>query len=384
MNKIIIIGSTNNYNELGLVRSFGLNGIKPYGIIVCPQKQWKHDWLHLSKYWAKIIRVEDVDEAIKVLVANFGKDAEKPVVTSPMDIAVHAIDAKYDELSKMFHLQSINGQQDAINGLANKLEQAKLTAELGFKTLPTELLEMSDTVWPTIALPVLFKPVAGGEGHKDDITFCKTEDEVRTALEKFKKLNYKRILCQRYLENRTEIIAYGAMNKKTNLCSYTVLKNIRQWPPSYGVGSYGELVTDERILQFVKNLYTAVMEFGYNGPIDTDIFLDNDTQELYLSEYNWRPGGRNYTSIGTKVFSIVLWYYSVIGQDYSNMTVCNTRTGYTMNDGTDINHVLKKTLSFRNWYRDFKKADSHALWLKSDMKPAVYTFMAILKQWLKG
>ena len=34
MRKMIIIGSSNNFNELGLVRSFGVNGIKPYGIII--------------------------------------------------------------------------------------------------------------------------------------------------------------------------------------------------------------------------------------------------------------------------------------------------------------------------------------------------------------
>lgn len=39
MRKMIIIGSSNNFNELGLVRSFGVNGIKPYGIIICNGKK---------------------------------------------------------------------------------------------------------------------------------------------------------------------------------------------------------------------------------------------------------------------------------------------------------------------------------------------------------
>lgn len=35
MNKVILIGGS-HHNGLGLVRSFGVNGIRPYGIIVCP------------------------------------------------------------------------------------------------------------------------------------------------------------------------------------------------------------------------------------------------------------------------------------------------------------------------------------------------------------
>lgn len=41
MRKIIIIESSNNFNELGLVRNFGVNKIKPYGIIICKKNKRK-------------------------------------------------------------------------------------------------------------------------------------------------------------------------------------------------------------------------------------------------------------------------------------------------------------------------------------------------------
>ena len=68
MRKMIVLGSTNNYNELGVVRSFGVNGIKPYGIIVCHAEKWKKDWLHKSKYWAKCYRVDTAEAAIQLIV----------------------------------------------------------------------------------------------------------------------------------------------------------------------------------------------------------------------------------------------------------------------------------------------------------------------------
>ena len=74
MRKMIIIGSSNNFNELGLVRSFGVNGITPYGIIICKKKQWKHDWLHLSRYWKKCYRVDSGKEAIDFLIKHFSDE----------------------------------------------------------------------------------------------------------------------------------------------------------------------------------------------------------------------------------------------------------------------------------------------------------------------
>ena len=49
---------------------------------------------------------------------------------------------------------------------------------------------------------------------------------------------------------------------------------------------------DQHIQEFVNKFYQAIMQFGYDGPLDTEIFKDNDTGNLYVSEYNWRSGGR--------------------------------------------------------------------------------------------
>ena len=48
MNKVILIGG-DHHNGLGLARSFGINGIKPYGIIVTGRN--KHSFISKSKYW---------------------------------------------------------------------------------------------------------------------------------------------------------------------------------------------------------------------------------------------------------------------------------------------------------------------------------------------
>lgn len=384
MRKMIIIGSSNNFNELGLVRSFGVNGIKPYGIIICKKKQWKHDWLHLSRYWKKCYRVDSGKEAIDFLIKHFSDEKEKPCVTTPVDYIVQMIDENYGKLSSRFIFQNINNKEGEITYYSNKLEQVELTKSLGFDSLSSEIIILNEfDENKQLDFPIILKPAACGEGSKDDIVICKNMSEMVIAIDKLKRKNYRRILCQKYLENRTEIIAYGAVSKKFELVSYTVLKNIRQWPESYGVGSYGVLVLDQQIQEFVNKFYHAIMQFGYDGPIDTDIFMDNDTGNIYVSEYNWRPGGRNYTSLGTEVYSIVLWYLLYNNIDISKYKVINKIGGYTMNDSTDFNHVINGKITLKQWRKEFKGSLAHALIFKNDIIPAIIPMMSTIKKWIK-
>lgn len=384
MRKMIIIGSSNNFNELGLVRSFGVNGITPYGIIICKKKQWKHDWLHLSRYWKKCYRVDSGKEAIDFLIKHFSDEKEKPCVTTPVDYIVQMIDENYGKLSSRFIFQNINNKEGEIIYYSNKLEQAELTRSLGFDSLSSEIIILNEfDENKKIDFPIILKPAACGEGSKDDIVICKNMSEMVIAIDKLKRKNYRRILCQKYLENRTEIIAYGAVSKKFELVSYTVLKNIRQWPESYGVGSYGVLVLDQQIQEFVNKFYNAIMQFGYDGPLDTDIFMDNDTRNIYVSEYNWRPGGRNYTSLGTEVYSIVLWYLLYNNIDISKYKVINKIGGYTMNDSTDFNHVINGKITLKQWRKEFKGSLAHALIFKNDIIPAIIPMVSTIKKWIK-
>lgn len=365
MRKMIIIGSSNNFNELGLVRSFGVNGIKPYGIIICNKKQWKHDWLHQSKYWAKCYRVDSGKEAIDFLIEQFSEEKEKPCVTTPVDYIVQMLDEKFEVLYSKFILQNINNKEGEITYYSNKLRQTELTRRLGFNSLASEIIILNEfDENKQLDFPIILKPAACGEGSKDDIVICKNMSEMVTAIDLLKKKNYRRILCQKYLENRTEIIAYGAVSKNFELVSYTVLKNIRQWPESYGVGSYGALVLDQHIQEFVDKFYHAIMQFGYDGSLDTDIFMDNDTGNMYVSEYNWRPGGRNYTSLGTEVYSIVLWYLLYNNIDISKYKIINKKGGYTMNDSTDFNHVINGKITLKQWKKEFKESIAHGLIFK--------------------
>ena len=84
MNKVILIGGS-HHNGLGLVRSFGVNGIRPYGIIVCPLGG--DSYLTHSRYWEKTYCVASDEAAVDLLYKKFSGEKEKPVVNCTLSVS---------------------------------------------------------------------------------------------------------------------------------------------------------------------------------------------------------------------------------------------------------------------------------------------------------
>lgn len=110
MNKIILIGG-NHHNGLGLVRSFGVNGIKPLGIIIGNNK--KNSFVTKSRYWEKTWVFSSEKEAISFLLGNFKQEIEKPVIIPWSDSAAAEIDNNLDALMPFFIVPSLGGIQGA-------------------------------------------------------------------------------------------------------------------------------------------------------------------------------------------------------------------------------------------------------------------------------
>jgi predicted ATP-grasp superfamily ATP-dependent carboligase len=77
LNDVVLIGG-NHHNGLGLVRSFGINGIKAYGIIVGEDAEMS--FCRKSKYWKQTWAVKTEEEALVLLKKEFSNKKLKPVV----------------------------------------------------------------------------------------------------------------------------------------------------------------------------------------------------------------------------------------------------------------------------------------------------------------
>lgn len=375
-NKVILIGG-NHHNGLGLVRSFGVNGVRPYGIII--NNSTKRSFVSKSKYWEKVWEVKDDEAAIKLLYSFFSNEKIKPIIIPWSDSAAEYIDEHYNEISNKFITQSINGEQGRIVELMNKQKQMEFCEQYGISMLKSQILDLMCNIDQQISFPVILKPVMSVEGEKLDITICSDEKEFLDAVNIMKEKGYRRILVQQYLQNRKEYVLTGAVNE--SIISYTIISNVRRWPISMGCGSFSKFETKEEVLDYGEGILNLIQEVGYSGNIDLEFFEDS-YGKFYLNEINWRSSGRNFVSMYTHVYSCFYYYQTLIGETPQQQFI-NTSGGYTMNESTDLRHVFFGDLSFGDWLRDNKQTHSYSLWYKKDLKPTIYQYRYLIYTMIK-
>jgi predicted ATP-grasp superfamily ATP-dependent carboligase len=379
-NKVILIG-VSHHCGLGLVRSFGIHGIRPYGIII-----GEKGFLQKSKYWNKVYETETTEQAIEILVKHFSNEKKKPVVIPYFDTIVSEVDNNYDKLSKYFILPTIAGKQGAIVEMMDKQMQYKFAMEHGIKMMKSAIYNLEENCMENndkVSLPCILKPVASIEGAKFDIEICHTEEEYNKALQKFRNIpRYKRILVQEYLEDRQEICLTGVITATGFV--FSLIEKIRIWPNEFGVTSFSRNVKDEKLAQYATNFMDVIKDIGYCGPIDMDLFLDNKGN-CYLNEINWRSSGNNFVDLAGGMFTTYLYYLEQTGKKKLNANKINKKEFYCMDEKYDFRHVvIDKDLSMKQWIRDVKNTDSFSVWYKKDVKPALHEYSRLLIAMIKS
>lgn len=375
-NKVILLGG-NHHNGLGLVRSFGINGILPYGIIIGADAQ--KGFVRKSKYWTYTWAVQNEQEALEVLIYKFQQEALKPVIIPYSDGAVEIIDMNLNQLKEKFFVPSMNGKQGMLTELMNKQKQAEFAEKIGIRMLHSHVYNLSQISDLNITnYPVVLKPVCSIEGIKADIKICESQKELQKTRNDLIAKGYDRILIQKYIQTKTEYVVTGAINK--GFYSFTIVRHIRQWPVRTGSGSFSRLSIDKNMEEYVTDIIKKISDLGFQGPIDIEIFKDNK-DVFYVNEFNWRSSGRNFVSLYNKMYSAYWYYCTIVGLKIPTNTI-NKLEGYTMSEGVDIRHVLCGNISLLEWLYDVKITQNFALWFRDDKRPAISQYMRYLLMFL--
>lgn len=377
MNKVILLGG-NHHNGLGLVRSFGRHGIKPYGIIIGNGSE--DSFVAKSKFWKKTWSVKTEEDALRIILDSFANETPRPVIIPWSDGAAKIVDTNYDRLSKHFIVPSINNLQGEIFRLMNKEEQILFASSNSLRMLPSKIYKTCEEKNPMIKFPVILKPVTSVEGKKSDMSICFDIDNFRKSINELKAKGFERILVQKYLDTKTEYLLTGSISDRRY--SFSLARNIRQWPPNFGTFSFSETETEDYMKNFCCDVLDRIAKAGYRGPIDIEIFKDGN-DELYINEFNWRSSGRNFISKHTHVESAYMYYCDIVGIDYRDK-LFNDISMCIMNEITDIKHVFRKELSFWRWLLDLKKTRSFAVWDLRDPRPAFKRYRIMISRYLKG
>lgn len=372
-NKVIIFGG-NHHNTLGLVREFGENGIRPSGIIVDAKKN--RNFTSVSKYWDEVLVVRTPQEGIECLKRKFVCAELPAVVIASADDTAAVIDANYDELKKYFLLPGFN-EGGCVLDLMNKEKQVEYAKNLGIEMICSELLPLNSSYKLSNQYPVILKPVTSIEGEKKDIRIADSEKEEKQYIEELKNKGYERILRQPYLKKRIEYVLTGAVMPTLHKCNFTLVKHSRLWPNFFGTGSFSSFVYDRKIVDEADKVMTKVQQSGYSGMIDIE-FFESNTGKIYVNEFNWRSSGRNFVGRYTGVYSAFWWYCAIIGQEFNDAQRISDKNGYTMNEISDIHHVLNREISLLEWFNDVRKTKSFAVWDRRDIKPFVVRVFSLV------
>lgn len=374
---VIIIGG-NHHNPLGVVRSFGVNGIRPYGIIVTGQN--KSSFVTKSRYWKKTWLASTDDDAIELMKTNFSECKQRPVVIPCSDSIAMEIDLRFDELKKYFIIPSIGNRQGSIAELMDKYKQVKFCEKHGLLMAKSWILNLRQGDLPEdITYPVFFKPVTSAEGEKLDIRCCEDKETVQKYRDELKRKGYKRFLLQEYIPFKRELEFVGSTGK---VDSFIISENVREWPKMGGTNCFFVVNSNEKIKTVCLKILETMKQIGYSGCFDVELFDYNG--KIYVNEFNWRNTGNSFFALGTNIHYAVIWYLSQIDEDTSHFVYQTVDTKqYAMNESTDIRNIIRHHVKFIHWLRDWRKTKSFALWFSKDPIPAICQYFHLLRELIK-
>ena len=375
-NKVLLIGE-NHHNILGAVRSFGVNGIYPYGIIVGNDSD--KSFVRKSKYWKKTWTVTSEKNLIAFLLQKFDDEKLKIVIIPCSDSIAEIIDLNYDILKSKFILPSIDGKQGKIAELMDKQRQVEFAEKYNFLMAKSYIIELNNILLKDdILYPCIIKPVVSTDGKKSDIKKISDKDEMMSEFIKLKNSGYCRVLVQEYLNYDAEYVMIGAIHDSK--LAWFNSEKIRIWPVIGGSSSFLRINNDLVISDFYKKIRESLIDIKYDGCFDIDAFCVNG--KMYLNEINWRNSGAVYSTLASKVYYPVLWYYWTIGKNIpGDMKItCDDKTICSMDESKDLRHVACKNISFKRWIKDHKQTKAFSLWNIRDIKPAIIQYIHLVKK----
>ncbi|WP_028911844.1 ATP-grasp domain-containing protein [Prevotella sp. MA2016] len=375
-NKVIIIG-INHFNTLGLIRSFGVNSIKPHVIIVNPDNY--KNFCVKSKYVGGYHIVHSDEEALRILVENFHDEPCKPVLVPSSDGAVYMIDNNHDILESRYYLPHINHKNGEIARLMNKFNQALWAQELGIPTAKTFLInfdngeELYNRDFP---MPCIVKPVLSHEGCKADIKRCDSREELLSYCEELKTKGYFRILLQEFLIKDYEMELFGAVLEREGVVPYILTKHVREWPVVGGSVCCHKFIIDESYHKQARIILKKIQDYGFVGNFDIEII--NVAGKIYLNEINFRNSGDIYACFNNKLFYSYYSYLDMIGDDLPTMNMTYTENYYAMCEDRDFLWVKEGLIPFKEWYGYFRRTKDFAYLSWNDMRPCIAFYYMIL------
>lgn len=369
-NHEVIIFAMDHYNPLGLVRSFGEEGIHS---IVVAQKS-RTDISRYSKYTKEYIAVETTQEGYEWLMSHYQETVfeNRPFLLTCDDRTIEFLDNRYDEWKNRF-IGFNGGNKGVITKYMDKYVILEAAKRHGLKVLDTITVDKGEV--PTnIEYPIITKsisPVVGG--WKSDVFICYTENELREAYE---KIRAPKVIIQKYIDKKNEYCLDGFCAKNGEIMFTSIETTYNYLIKGY----YSPYMTVKNFNkpEIKKPLEDLMREVGFEGIYSIEFLIDQDDQ-MYFSEINFRNSTWSYASTCAGMNLPILWVGAMLSGEAPINAVRDIPDGFmAMVEPIDYAKRVKTgQITAGEWLKDFKEAKCGYYYSAEDPDP----FYECVKKW---
>lgn len=357
----VIIITIEFHNGLSIIESLGQKGILTNVIDVTDERK---PYMLCSKYVKQGWKCKTNEEAISILLNEFKGDGDKALVISCSDDATAILDKYFDELKERYilPLTSLHGQQENI---MSKQFMTNLAQSVGMKVPEHWLVENGHEIPQDIIYPCITKAISSVAGTKiDNIRVCDDYDELSSFIKSSGHSSSLQI--QRYIDKAYEFQFLGCSFDDGNDILISGRTHIDR--PNGRENTF--FLRFGKVENELKPLESKVREFiaqtKYNGPFSVEFLHGKDGVD-YFTEMNFRNDGNAYsqTCAGINIPYIMYLYYS--GGDYkSEIKKSEIHDIYMVPEFEYLMFKLKGEFSWKEWYRNMKKANCYNTYFKDD------------------
>lgn len=358
-NKVIVFGC-NHQNMLGLVRSLGEKGIRPY----CVCLQSKDGLVFRSKYPNECYWAANPQEGYNYIIEHFSNETPKPILLSSDDVTETLFDVYATELRKHFIVPA-SDEDGKLTRLMSKKNIGELAIKHGFQVPWMKIIMKGETIPADLSYPVFTKSVKSIDGGKKEEQKCSNREELEVALN---NCCSDGLLVQQFIDKVDEIDFIGYTANGEVYLPY-IQHQLRFSDHAYG--GYHRFDKTENN-ELTSNIKKMLKEINFQGLFSVEFLVDR-SGEWYFTEVNFRHDGHDYLITNAGINLPWLYCCAVTGKNVDLMPEVKKTSFIGMNERVDLDQfVHTKKLSFIKWFWQFITADTHIMWNWRDMGPVLY------------
>lgn len=356
-NKIIVFGNDHS-NHLGLVRSLGEKGIRPYCVIVGTNKS-NIAW---SKYPQSFKFCNSIEEGGELIYNNFKSEKLKPIILTGADDFVHYLDINYDKFAPYFFFFNA-GESGRVTRYMKKDVVSELAEKHGLFVPKSVIYNQGGGFPENIKYPCFCKADTSVKYSKQSEDVCYSKEELKTLLD---DSEVPRILIQDYIKKKTEHSYLGfAINHGKEVYVPYEIRYLRFSDKGYGAYNNCLLVKDEAIKEKIAEV---ISEIGFEGIFSFEQILSAEDGKWYFTEINFRNDGFAYASTVGGANLAHLYCESIIAGKLIEPDCQLKKSIITLDGSAELHRFVKRPIS---WLFEWFTADCHLEYNRKDIKPFI-------------